>query len=84
MPLIRTLRASNNGGSSGDSSRRSPERSDWDSISEVVRWEFEVCLKEVFRIYDLEEMIIRMADRTWTVAIDDLHLDAQTFSNFVA
>ncbi|KAG5524117.1 hypothetical protein RHGRI_030940 [Rhododendron griersonianum] len=52
-------------------------------IGPNLLWSFEVRLKEVFRIYDLEEMVIRMAYRTWTVAIDDLRFDAQTLSNFV-
>ncbi|KAF7145554.1 hypothetical protein RHSIM_Rhsim04G0025800 [Rhododendron simsii] len=39
---------------------------------------------QVFRIYDIEEMVIRMADWAWTVPIDDLRLDAQIFRVFVA
>ncbi|KAG5530230.1 hypothetical protein RHGRI_030564 [Rhododendron griersonianum] len=46
--------------------------------------EFELHLKQVFQIYDIEEMVIRMADRTWTVSIHDLHLDAEIFNYFVA
>ncbi|KAG5556703.1 hypothetical protein RHGRI_007093 [Rhododendron griersonianum] len=46
--------------------------------------EFELRLKQVFCIYDIEEMVFRMANQVWTVPIDDLCLDAQIFSNFVA
>ncbi|KAI8530616.1 hypothetical protein RHMOL_Rhmol11G0073300 [Rhododendron molle] len=48
----------------------------WSLSSIDVPQEFEVHFKKVFRIYDLEEMVIRMADRTWTVAFDNLRLDA--------
>ncbi|KAG5516518.1 hypothetical protein RHGRI_037286 [Rhododendron griersonianum] len=46
--------------------------------------EFKVRLKEVFRVYNLEEMVIKMANRTCAVPIDNLHLDAQTFIDFLA
>lgn len=34
-------------------------------------------------MYDLEEMVIRMGNRAWAVPIDDLHLDAQRFADFI-
>ncbi|KAG5521715.1 hypothetical protein RHGRI_034062 [Rhododendron griersonianum] len=55
-----------------------------EECNHLISLEFELRLKQVFCIYDIEEMVIRMADRVWTVPIDDLCLDAQIFSNFVA
>ncbi|KAG5521593.1 hypothetical protein RHGRI_033973 [Rhododendron griersonianum] len=55
-----------------------------EKCNHLISLEFELRLKQVFYIYDIEEMVIRMADRVWTVPIDDLRLDAQIFSNFVA
>ncbi|KAF7130084.1 hypothetical protein RHSIM_Rhsim10G0016200 [Rhododendron simsii] len=45
--------------------------------------EFELQLKEVLRVYDLGEMVIRMGNRAWAVPINDLHLDAQRFADFI-
>lgn len=38
----------------------------------------------MFHVFDLEDMVIHMADRTWEIAIQDLKLDAAEFDQFWA
>ncbi|KAG5531870.1 hypothetical protein RHGRI_026471 [Rhododendron griersonianum] len=52
-------------------------------LGRQLRHEFELRRKEVFWVYDREEMVIRMGNRAWAVPIDDLHLDAQRFAHFI-
>ncbi|KAI8551265.1 hypothetical protein RHMOL_Rhmol06G0172100 [Rhododendron molle] len=48
------------------------------------RLEFEAHLREAFREFDLEEMVIRMGDCVWNVTINDMRLDVQMFDQFFA
>ncbi|KAF7129518.1 hypothetical protein RHSIM_Rhsim10G0074900 [Rhododendron simsii] len=50
-------------------------------------WPVEECearLNEVFHIFDLEDMVIHMADRPLEIAIQDLKLDVPEFDQFWA
>lgn len=44
--------------------------------------ECEALLNEVFRVFDLEDMVIHMADHSWEIKIQDLKLDIAEFSQF--
>ncbi|KAI8535134.1 hypothetical protein RHMOL_Rhmol10G0151900 [Rhododendron molle] len=45
---------------------------------------FETHLKHIFKMLTLEQMVIRMAARTWTIPIQGLHLNIGAFNKFTA
>ncbi|KAI8539754.1 hypothetical protein RHMOL_Rhmol09G0207500 [Rhododendron molle] len=49
-----------------------------------LRNEFETHLKHIFKMLVLEQMVIRMAARTWTISIQGLHLNIDAFNKFAA
>ncbi|KAF7140258.1 hypothetical protein RHSIM_Rhsim06G0102400 [Rhododendron simsii] len=46
--------------------------------------EFEAQLKAVFKMLSLEQMVLRMANCTWTIQIEDWKLNVQQFNQFAA
>ncbi|KAG5556984.1 hypothetical protein RHGRI_007288 [Rhododendron griersonianum] len=48
------------------------------------RCDIETRLKHVFRILALEQMVVKMANRTWIVPIEDMRLNVDAFNEFVA
>lgn len=46
--------------------------------------EFEAQLKAVFKMLSLEQLVLRMANRTWTIHIEDWKLNVQQFNQFAA
>ncbi|KAI8538500.1 hypothetical protein RHMOL_Rhmol09G0108600 [Rhododendron molle] len=46
--------------------------------------EFEDQLRRTFSVLLLREMVIKMANRTWTIPIQDLQLSAKPFAEFIA
>ncbi|KAF7129346.1 hypothetical protein RHSIM_Rhsim10G0059000 [Rhododendron simsii] len=54
----------------------------WYLPGQMLRVECEALLNEVFHVFDLEDMVIHMADRTWEIKIQDLKLDVAEFEQF--
>ncbi|XP_058190177.1 uncharacterized protein LOC131307591 [Rhododendron vialii] len=54
----------------------------WYLLGQKLHLECEARLNEVFHTFDLEDMVIHMADRTWEIKIQDLKLDVTEFDQF--
>ncbi|KAG5553924.1 hypothetical protein RHGRI_011704 [Rhododendron griersonianum] len=48
-----------------------------------LRNEFETRLEQAFEVLGLEQIVIRMANRTWTIPIENLYLNVEAFNQFV-
>ncbi|XP_058225519.1 uncharacterized protein LOC131334497 [Rhododendron vialii] len=49
----------------------------------ILLWEFETRLEQAFEVLGLEQMMIRMANRSWTIPIENLYLNVEAFNQFV-
>ncbi|KAG5540522.1 hypothetical protein RHGRI_020663 [Rhododendron griersonianum] len=54
----------------------------WCLPGQELHLECEARLNEVFEVFDLEDMVIHMGNRAWEVAIQNLKLDVDEFSEF--
>ncbi|KAG5565708.1 hypothetical protein RHGRI_001578 [Rhododendron griersonianum] len=54
----------------------------WYLPGQTLRLECEARLNEVFQVFDLEDMVIHMADRSWEIKIQNLKLDVAEFNQF--
>ncbi|KAI8567654.1 hypothetical protein RHMOL_Rhmol02G0138600 [Rhododendron molle] len=54
----------------------------WYLPGQTLRLECKARLNEVFHIFDLEDMVIHMANRTWEIKIQELKLDVAKFEEF--